>query len=54
MRNFNERESKIIREFKNYIENYYMDFINMEVIEVYSLQKGLSPEEMEVLERRFL
>lgn len=54
MRNFDERESKIIREFKNYIENYYMDFINMEVIEVYSLQKGLSPEETEVLERRFL
>ena len=54
MRNFNDREIKIIKEFKNYIENFYMDFINMEVIEVYSLQKGLSPEETEVLERRFL
>lgn len=54
MRNFNNREIKIIKEFKNYIENFYMDFINMEVIEVYSLQKGLSPEETEVLERRFL
>ncbi len=54
MRNFNDRELKIIKEFKNYIENFYMDFINMEVIEVYSLQKGLSPEETEVLERRFL
>lgn len=54
MRNFDERELQIIREFKNYIENFYMDFINMEVIEVYSLQKGLSPEETEVLERRFL
>jgi len=54
MRNFNDRELKIIKEFKNYIENFYMDFINMEVIEVYSLQKGLSPEETEILERRFL
>lgn len=54
MRNFNDREIKIIKEFKNYIENFYMDFINMEVIEVYSLQKGLSPEETEILERRFL
>ena len=54
MRSFDERESKIIKEFKNYIEDFYMDFINHEVIEVYSLQKGLSPEETEVLERRFL
>lgn len=54
MRNFNDRELKIIKEFKDYIENFYMDFINLEVIEVYSLQKGLSPEEMKVLERRFL
>lgn len=54
MRNFNDREIKIIKEFKNYIENNYMNFINLEVIEVYSLQKGLSPEETEVLERRFL
>lgn len=54
MKNFNDRELKIIKEFKNYIENFYMDFINMEVIEVYSLQKGLSPEETEILERRFL
>ena len=54
MKNFNDRELKIIKEFKNYIENFYMDFINQEVIEVYSLQKGLSPEETEVLERRFL
>lgn len=54
MRNFDERELRIIREFKNYIENFYMDFINQEVIEVYGLQKGLSPDEVEVLERRFL
>lgn len=54
MRNFNDRELKIIKEFKNYIENFYMYFINLEVIEVYSLQKGLFPEETEVLERRFL
>lgn len=54
MRNFNDRELKIIKEFKNYIENFYMDFINLEIIEVYSLQKGLSPEETEILERRFL
>lgn len=54
MRNFNDREIKIIKEFKNFLYNFYMDFINLEVIEVYTLQKGLSPEETEVLERRFL
>lgn len=47
-------EQKIIQEFRRYIKDYYMDFINQEVIEIYGLQKGLSPEEIEVLERRFL
>ena len=53
MINFNDKELKIINEFKNYIKDYYIDFINHEVIYVYSLQKGLS-EETEVLKRRFL
>ena len=54
MINFNDKELKIINEFRNYIEDFYIDFINHEIIEIYSLQKGLSPEETEVLERRFL
>ena len=47
-------DEKIIKDFKNYIEAWYMDFINQEVIEVYALTKGLSTEEIEILERRFL
>lgn len=47
-------DNKIIRDFKNYIEEWYMDFINQEIIEVYALYKGLSSEEIEILERRFL
>lgn len=39
MINFNDKELKIINEFKNYIKDFYIDFINHEVIEVYSLQK---------------
>lgn len=54
MRNFDDREQRIIKDFIRYIEDFYMDFINQEVIEVYGLQKGLSPEEIDVLERRFL
>ena len=54
MRKYDDREKKIINEFMRYIEDFYMDFINLEVIEVYGLQKGLSPEEIEILERRFL
>ena len=50
----NRSKKKIIQEFRRYIEDYYMDFINQEVIEIYSLQKELSPEETHVLERRFL
>ena len=54
MKRIDNREQKIIQEFRRYMEDFYIDFINHEVIEVYSLQKGLSEEETEVLERRFL
>ena len=41
MINFNDKELKIINEFKNYIKDSYIDFINHEVIEVYFLGKSI-------------
>lgn len=53
MINFN-KEKKVINDYINYIESWYLDILNEEAIEIYSIQAGLSEEEKEILERRFL
>ena len=48
------KKQKIIDDFKTYIEIYYADIIDQNIIDDYCIMTHRTQEEKEILERRFL
>jgi len=51
---FNDKDQKVIEDFKEYVEKLYLDFINEEMIDEYILATHKSNQEKEILKKRFL
>ena len=48
------KTQKVIDDFKRYVESFYLDFINEEMIEEYIFVMHKSNQEKEILKKRFL
>ena len=51
---FNDKDQKVIEDFKEYVEKLYLDFINEEMIDEYIMATHKSNQEKEILKKRFL
>ena len=51
---FNYKDQKVIDDFKRYVESFYLDFINEEMIDEYILVTNKTYKEKEILIKRFL
>lgn len=54
LRNTNFKSQKVIDDFKRYVESFYLDFINEEIIDEYILVTNKSDTEKQILIKRFL
>jgi len=51
---FNYKDQKVIDDFKRYVESFYLDCINEEMIDEYILVTHKTDKEKEILKKRFL
>ena len=48
------KSQKVIDDFKRYVESFYLDFINEEIIDEYILCTNKTETEKQILIKRFL
>ena len=54
LRSTDFKSQKVIDDFKRYVESFYLDFINEEMIDEYILVTRKTDKEKQILIKRFL